>query len=253
MKTKILVAFLVVASAGLAIALFVIKNQGDEQHKNDRASIDDLTRQVVSVTQTNTEIKDVNLELNRELTNSQMQMAALSNNLAAASVTLAESSTALSNAQERITGLNTRVTDLEKQNTELDQRATELTSAISQLNAQIADTRGKLATSENNNTYLQQELQRQMAEKAELEHKFTDLDALRQQVKKVKTDLYVARRLQLMKNDLAGKKGAELLMSRQPSEAAVPAGTNYGLNVEIRSDGSVKVLPPAGATNSTAH
>lgn len=253
MKIKIVVAFLAVACAGLAIALFVVKNQSDDQHKNDRASIDDLTRQVVSITQTNTEIKDVNLELNRELTNNQVQIAALSNNLTAAAATLAESSTALSNAQEQVTGLNTRVADLERQNTVLDQRAAELTSAIAQLNTQIADTRGKLASAENNNTYLQQELQKQMAEKAELEHKFNDLNSLRQQVKKIKTEMYVARRLQLMKNDTSGKKGAELLISRQSSAANAPGSTNFGLNVEIHSDGSVKVVPPAGATNPPVH
>src|SRR6516165_6842772 len=178
MKTKIVVAFLAVASAGLAIALFVTKNRSDEQHKTDLSSIEDLTKQLVSVRQTNSELSDINIVLNRDLATNQVQIAALSNNLVGAEASLADSHTALSNAQEQITGLNTRITDLEKQNNALDQRATDLTSAITQLNAQIADTRGKLAASENNNTYLQQQLQKQMAEKAELEHKFSDLDAL---------------------------------------------------------------------------
>jgi chromosome segregation ATPase len=252
MKTKIVVAFLAVASAGLAIALFVTKNRSDEQHKTDLSSIEDLTKQLVSVRQTNSELSDINIVLNRDLATNQVQIAALSNSLVGTEASLTDSHTALSNAQDQITGLNTRITDLEKQNNALDQRATELTGAITQLNAQIADTRGKLATSENNNTYLQQQLQKQMAEKAELEHKFNDLDALRQQVKKIKTDMYIARRLQLMKNDIAGKKGAELLIAHQPAETTAPAAPSYGLNVEVGSDGSVKIMPPVGATNAPA-
>jgi chromosome segregation ATPase len=253
MKTKIVATLLALACAGLLIAMLVVKNQSDEQHKNDRASIDELTKQVGDVTQTNIEIKEVNLELNRELTNSHEQVAALSNDLATAAVTLADSRTQLTNAQYQISGLNMHINDLEQQNKALDQRAADLTNAIAQLNLQIADTRTKLASTENNNTYLQQELQKQMAEKAELEHKFNDLDALRQQVKKIKTDHYVARRLQLMKNDTSGKKGAELLISRQAPAPSAPAGSDAGLNVEVGSDGSVRVIPPMGATNSAAH
>jgi hypothetical protein len=100
-----------------------------------------------------------------------------------------------------------------------------------------------------------------MAQKAELEHKFNDLDDLRAQVKKIKTELFVARRIQLMKNDLGNKKGAELLLQHSvtvtptnaPASATTPAA-NYDLNVEVGSDGSVRVIPPLGApTNSAAH
>ena len=43
--------------------------------------------------------------------------------------------------------------------------------------------------------------------------------------------------------------GASLTSSMS---AAKPPGTNYNLNVEIGSDGSVRVIPPAGAANSPA-
>ena len=93
-----------------------------------------------------------------------------------------------------------------------------------------------------------------MAQKAEVEHKFNDLNELRQQVRKVKDDLFVARRLQLMKNDNSQKKGAQLLIQRSVPAPTAPAPANYGLNVEVGSDGSVKVIPPLGApTNAPAH
>jgi chromosome segregation ATPase len=253
MKNKIALALLAAACAGLAIALFVTKNQSDEQHRADQSSIEDLTKQVVNVRLTNSELSDINIVLNRDLATNQLQIAAMSNSLTAADTTLAESSAALSNAQEQITNLNTHIAALEQQNQDLDKRATDLNNAVIQLDSMIADTRDKLTASEKNNTYLQQQLQKQMAEKAEIEHKFNDLDSLRQQVKKIKSDMYVARRLQLMKNDTSGKRGAELLISRETPAPAKPAVVNYGLNVEVGSDGSVKVVPPTGATNSVAH
>jgi hypothetical protein len=60
-----------------------------------------------------------------------------------------------------------------------------------------------------------------------------------------------------MKNDTGGKKGGELLMMHGAVAASAPPAKrpagNYDLNVEIGSDGSVKVIPPLGATNSPAH
>ena len=61
-----------------------------------------------------------------------------------------------------------------------------------------------------------------------------------------------------MKNDNGNKKGAELLMVRNPVPPAnaksTNAAPNYDLNVEVGSDGSVRVIPPLGtATNSAAH
>jgi len=121
------------------------------------------------------------------------------------------------------------------------------------LNSLIEETRGKLNSAETNNAFLQQELQKQMAEKAEIEHKFNDLAALRQQVKKVKTDLYITRRLQLAQNDNSQKKGSQMLMERAVLATNTPPVPNYGLNVEVGSDGSVRVIPPLGAaTNAPA-
>jgi chromosome segregation ATPase len=141
---------------------------------------------------------------------------------------------------------------LEDQNKVLDQRASELTNTIAQLNAQIEDTQNKLAISETNNAFIQAELQKQLAQKAELEHKFNDLNTVRAQVKKLKDELFVARRIQLDKNTNGTKKGGELLIQRTPPPVAKPA-TDYNLNVEVGSDGSVKVIPPLGKTNSPAH
>jgi len=253
MKTKIVIVILAVVCAGLMVGLFAVKKQGEEQHVADASSIVDFSNQVVNANLKINDLNQANLTYSNEWALSLAQAEQLSNSLADATATIASSRAALAGAQEQITNLNTHISDLETENKVLDQRANELTNTISQLGGLIEDTRTKLTTSENNSLFLQQELQKQMAQKAEMEHKFNDLDELRQQVKKVKTDLFVARRLQLMKNDIGQKRGAQLLIERSaPVAPAAPAG-NYGLNVEVGSDGSVRVIPPLGAaTNAPA-
>lgn len=258
MKIKVIIVILAVAAIGLVIALLAIKKQGAAQHATDLTAMNALSNDVLNAQGKINDLNDVNLSLSNNLTAARGQVADLSNHLATTSATLAASQANLASAKEQITGLNSRVSDLEAQNQTLDGRLGELTNAMTQLNAQIADTQQKLAHSKANNDFLQKALQEQMAQRAELEHKFDDLDALRQQVRKIKGEMFVARRLQLDRYNTAGKKGAELLVLRRdhpytpPPPVATPAATS--LNVEIGSDGSVRVIPPLGGpTNSAAH
>ena len=112
----------------------------------------------------------------------------MSNSLATAGVALADTKSSLASAQELVTNLNTRIADLEAQNKLLDQQAAALTNTLAQLTAQIENTKNQLAVAETNGAFLQGELQKQLAQKAELEHKFNDLDELRAQVRKLKDE-----------------------------------------------------------------
>jgi chromosome segregation ATPase len=268
MKIKVVFVILAVACLGLVVALFATKKQADDQRATDITSINDFSNQVVEANEHLKEIGQVNLTLSNDLASSQQQLEVsaeqltqLSNSLTAASATLAETKaslaetrTSLAATQELVTNLNNRITDLEAQNKVLDQQAESLSNTLSHLTAQIEDTKNQLAIAETNSAFLQGELQKQLAQKAELEHKFNDVDELRFQVKKLKDEMFVARRLQLMKSDLGLKKGGELLMMHGAPLSAPPprklAGTNYDLNVEIGSDGSVKVIPPLAGTNN---
>lgn len=253
MKPKVIILGLAVAIVALLIALIATQKRSHEQHATDVSSLNDLSNQVVGVTIKYNEANQVNLALSNSLDSSQQQLVALSNNLEQVNATLAETKLTLAGAQDKVSVLNVQVSDLENQNKALDQRAAELTNAIVALNAQIAETEGKLASAKKDNDYLQVELQKQLAAKAEIEHKFNDLDALRGQVKKVKSEIFVARRLQFMKTDNSGKKGAELLVTPNRPSTAVAATPNYDLNVEVGSDGSVRVIPPLVApTNAPA-
>jgi len=76
-------------------------------------------------------------------------------------------------------------------------------------------------------------------------------DMMRDQVRKLRDELSIARRLEWIRRGLYGsEKGAEKL---QKGLASAGPQTNYDLNVEVGSDGSVKVIPPLGATNAPAH
>jgi hypothetical protein len=87
------------------------------------------------------------------------------------------------------------------------------------------------------------------AEKAALERKFNDLAVLRDQVRKLKDELSVARRLEWIRRGLYGDtRGAEKL---QRNMAAQAGQTNFDLNVEVRQDGGAKAVtnpPPAAPT-----
>jgi chromosome segregation ATPase len=265
MKIKIAIVILAIACIGLGIVLFATKKQSDDQHTTDVTSMLELSNQLVGATIQLNDFRVANVNLTNDLASSRQQLTLteqqagqLSNSLAAATATLEDTRTSLAATRDQITNLNTHISDLETQNKILDQRASDLTNTIAQLSASIENTQNQLAIAETNRTFIEQELQKQMAQKAELEHKFNDIDEVRVQVKKLRDEMFIARRLQLMKNDNGQKKGAELLMQRTPAVTNTPATadhqTNYNLNVEVGSDGSVRVIPPLNsATNGAAH
>lgn len=255
MKTKVVIIVLAVACVGLAIAFLVAKKQVEDQRNADLSSINEFSNQVVGASEHLKELGQVNLSLSNDLATAQQQTSLLSNTLADANAALADAKTSLAGAQETITNLNTRISDLEAQNRVLDDQSQSLSNRIVDLTTQIEDTKTKLAIALTNANFLQTELQKQLVAKAELEHKFYDLDELRAQVKKIKEALFVARRM-AMNNANDGKKGGEMLIDHSPPPAAtarhLPPGS-YDLNVEVGSDGSVKVIPPPASTNSPAH
>jgi chromosome segregation ATPase len=257
MKIKMAIVILTVVCAGLAVALIAAKKTTSDQLKNNAAAILDISNQLVAANDHVNDLQQVNLVLTNNFIASQRQIAALSNGLTQASGALASAQATLQGNQDQIANLNGRITDLETQNKVLDNRATALTNTIGALNGQIADTERKLADSETNNVFLEKELQQQIAQRAELERKFDDLNDVRAQVKRLRDELFVARRLQLMRNGANDQKGAQLLV--QPHTAAAVAAAaaavkqppHYDLNVEVGSDGSVHVIPPL--TNATTN
>ncbi|MEJ0090355.1 MAG: hypothetical protein WDM80_11510 [Limisphaerales bacterium] len=255
MKSKLGAVILAALAASLLIALLVTKKQTDELRKKDAETIVEFSNQLVTASSSLNDLRQVNLVLTNDIVASHQGLEIASNSLAEAAAAIAGTKALLENAEGQITNLSTRINDLETENKALDERANSLSNAITVLNVEIAETRQKLAVSETNNTFLTFELQKQMAQKAELERKFNDLNTVRTQFKKLRDEAFSARQAQWIKDGTTPSnqpKGAQLLMRRAPPQSAPQSrSTQYDLNVEVGSDGSVHVMPPP--TNSVPH
>ena len=257
MKTKIGFAIVALACLGLVIALVVVQHRADEQRTESASKIDDLSNQIVKASAQVEDLNQANLNLNSDLATNREFSLQLSNQLVEAAGTLANTAASLENAQQQITNLNEHVNDLEAQNRVLDDRANSLSNTITELDAQIKTTQLKLSESETNAAFLNRELKRQIAEKAEMQRRFNDLAEVRAQVKKLRDDLLIARRLEYMRQGIDPNnpmKGGQLLMQRELpvlSSAPTTPPPGYNLNVEVGSDGSIHVLsPPTNAPPS---
>ena len=246
MKRQLGIVILVALCVGLVIALIVGKKQADTQRKKDADTILDFSNQLTTASASLDELRQVNLVLTNDLDASRQALVTLSNQYVATSASLSNTKTTLKVAQDQIA-------DLEARNQALDRRAAEMTNAIANLSAQIAETQLKLIESETNNVFLQDELKRQVAKKAELERKFNDLSQVRAQVRKLRGDLLIARRLEWARkgtDPAKQQKGAQLLMARTSATNGSIRPPGYNLNVEVGSEGSVKVVP--ALTNTPA-
>lgn len=251
MKIKISMVILAVVCAGLAVALVATKTQSHKQLNEAADKIFDISNQLATANENLDDLRQVNLRLTNDLASVEQQASRLSNSLNEASGALASAKATLQGAQDQIANLNGRISDLETQNKVLDDRANTLSNTIAALNAQIADTERRLANADTNNAFLEKELQQQIAQRAELQRKFDDVNEVRAQVRKLRDELFVARRLQLMRNSATELKGAQLLVQPRtvtPSAATAKPPPRYDLNVEIGSDGSVRVIPPPAQT-----
>src|SRR5439155_1655978 len=127
---------------------------------------------------------------------------------------------------------------------------TDLTTSIGTLETQITDTQRKLEASEGDREFLLKELKRLQAEKSDLERQFNDLALLRDQVKRLRDELSVSRRLEWIRRGLYGSlKGGELLKKGVASSGA--SRTNYNLDVEIRRQGAPTILTNSPTQDGT--
>jgi len=272
MKTKIGLVVLVVLCVGLAIGLFVTQKQAADQQAKDASTISGLSNDLTVASTKVLDLQQVNLSLHSNLDTNQLLLADLSNNLVKVSETVTNVQTSLAAAlqaeqteQGQIADQSNHIAELETQkkllddrNTALAEQAVALTNRINALSQQINDTLVKLARSETNNVLLDRQLEQLVEMKAELEHKFDTLAAVRDQVKKLREEVVAARRLQWMKDgtDVQIKGAQKLVQLRDASfSPGVPPGTNYGLDVEVGSDGSVRAIAPpvSPATNPPEH
>ena len=261
MKAKTAVILLAVLCVILAVVLVWRHQTAVKQKEEDDAALLNLSNQL---SQTSARLKaatedneKLSAKLNAKTAEFEQTSAQLAQTRADLAMSQADAKTAkdgLAAAQAKITELDARIVQLQDRNAELDKQASDLQAAIVALQGKIADTEQKLARSEGDREFLLKELKRLQTEKADLERKFNDLVALREQFKKLKDELAVFRRLEWIRQGLYGpmKNGAELLQTGLPRPAAPTPATNVDLNYEVRRDGTATILAPVTGPPGTA-
>jgi chromosome segregation ATPase len=261
MKNRIGVIVLILCCVGLVFGLFVVRKQALQKQRDDAEAIAVLSNKWVRTSADLDDQRQVAATLEQDLDKQRQSYAELTNSFTKVSVDLTQVNANLSQTQSKLQATeqevkerDAKITQLENQNEVLDKQALDLSSAITNLTTQIAETQRKLSASEGDKAFLEKELKRLMSEKAELERQFSDLAVMRAQVAKLKEELSIARRIEWIRQGLfasTDQKGAQKLVqgvsATRQARAQKPA---YDLNVEVTSDGGVRVIPPP--TNSPA-
>ncbi len=242
---------LIVTCLGMGAGLLYVRKQATEEKRSYSDRVLTLSNNWREASASLEDIKQINHMLENDLAEKketyQRSFAHLTNQYSQTAADLIQTESSLKSAQETITRRDQRIAELEVRNQSLDQQAMELSMAITNLTVQIAETRRLLRASDGDQSFLQKELKRLLAEKSELETQFNDLTVVRAQVSKLKQELKTVRRRDWIRRGIdpgAETKGAAQLLRRTKPELP---GANYDLNVELRSDGGVKILIP---TNS---
>ena len=247
MKTLVTV-ILILACAGLVIALIVAQKHINEQQQQKDAEIMDFSNQVVAANDELNDLRQVNLALTNDLNASHDQLLVLSNQVLTLSDSLTNSDTQLKAAEDQISSLQT-------QNQMLDAKEAELTNTITTLNARMVAAQMQLAESEKNSGFWQTQFTNEAADYAKLDAKFKDLKAVRDQARKLHNELIVARRLEWIREGKpagSSTKGAQLLMARAwPTNTLAPA-SHYNLSVEVDSSGGVHIVNDTNAASSNS-
>jgi chromosome segregation ATPase len=254
-----LIVLLILVCLALSGGLYLRHTKALKQEQQDVAQITQLSNKVVYAEQELIEQTSVNAALTSTNSALQGELVKTSNMLVNVTATLQrvqeEAKVAAETAAADIAKRDQRISELETQRDDLTKRMTDLNAQISTLDSAIGDAQRKLAASEGDREFLLKELKRMQVEKTELERQFNDLAMLREQVRKLRDELSVTRRLDWIRRGLYGQlKGAERLQrgfqEKQVQQAS--ASTNYDLNVELKQSGEVNVNQPA-RTNAPAN
>jgi chromosome segregation ATPase len=251
MKGKVGVIILLIICVFLAVFIYLSQEKARDQQVQSSQSISRLSDGLTTTSNQLTEQKHVNDTLLARLDSRTSELLNVSNKLEDVSLKLAqtqqEAENAAKTAQEEVAKRDARISKLEGQNDEMTGKIANLTEVLSELEKQITETERKLSTSEGDREFLLVELKRLQAEKADLERQLTDLSLLRDQIRRLRDELSIARRLEWIRQGLYGsqQRGAERLEAGH----ATPTQPGYDLNVEIRQDGDARVVEP---TNNPA-
>jgi chromosome segregation ATPase len=239
---KVAVAILAVLAILLGVGWLMRHKRALDQQQLDHDRILQFSNEWAHASENLVEQKKVNVSLETNLLQRFEEITALSNHVLSVASTLQRTEAEKKAALEEVTKREARITELESQRDDMTKKMTDLNGSIANLEGQIADTERKLAAAEGDRAWLLKELKRLQDEKAALEKQFNDLAILREQVRKLRDELSVQRRIEWIRKGLYGTpaKGGELL---QKGMVTSRPATNYNLDVELNRDGSVRITP----------
>jgi chromosome segregation ATPase len=257
MKDKGPVLVLLLVAVGLGIALIVVNKEASDQAKEAAYNLTVFSNTVVSDSKRLAELQTVNqtLETNLAATRTEFsnKLALTEANLRATEASLDKASAeakaeakAQADSNAALAQRDQKISELESQNGALDKEAASLRVAISNLDARITATQEKLAKSEGDRAFLTKELKMLKAEKEDMEKRFNSIADVRDQLRKLKIEAAVARRLDVVRREMyasfADKPGEPLVHT--PPPAGLPE--TGGANVELRESGGSKIqIPPS--------
>ena len=250
-NTSKITILLGIVCALLLVGLVVRHLQANkvEQAKEDKikvveSSLTETQEKLSSQTQNNKVLKaelDTKSDALQSLEN---RYKSITGELEQAQSTVVAVTTEANEAKKTIADQDKRITELSTERDALTGQMTELNSNMETLEGHILETQRKLASSEGDREFLLKELKRMQAEKADLERQFNDLAVMREQIRKLKDELSIARRIEWIRKGIMGggstPKGATLLKRGFKRRENKP---NFDLNVELNQEGGVQVIP----------
>lgn len=256
---KVVAGILVVVVGILVWALYSLREARQQmaaQQQSNEVIILDFSNRWETTRRSLDEQKRVNEVLETNLTDRARALESSKVEIAGLTTDLAKSRAETKTAQDEIVKRDAQINTLENRNVDLTKQMGDLQSAITGLEEQITAAERKLAASEGNRQELLKELQHLQNEKIAMEKQLNDLAFVRDQVRKLKEELTVARRLDWIRRGIyssGSRKGGEALVSGRPAAkepAKAEGASGSGLEVELRTSGEVKV---STSTNAPAN
>ena len=201
-----------------------------------------------------TNLTEANLKAANDLAAIQATLATAYTNLNQArddaKKSAAAADTAIADASAAIAEKDKKIAELEHQKTDLEKQSNDLLASMTNLQARAAATQKKLDSAEGDQKLLMSELTLIEAQKEELQKKFTDVAALKTQVRTLQDNIAISRRVEWIERGLyeaSREKGGELLITPPPPGSSV---TNVSLDVEVHQGGAARINS-SSATNAT--
>jgi chromosome segregation ATPase len=243
MKTAAII--LGIFSVVMAGAFYVRHTSANKQSKALETENLRLSNECQQATLQLTDQKRVNIVLLTNLASRNDALSASSNSFGKIKLTLAEAEEAAKAARAEIEEREKRIADWEASHGDLAEKANEFKTSLGTRDHEIANVKKKLDASEGDRAFLFKELKQLQAERDDLAARFNDVEVVRAQLEKLRTEKVVNKRYSWANANLTRpeNRGSELLTTTEEGPRASP---NYALRVELQQDGSVRLAQPTG-------